>query len=277
MLVLPVLIALGFLLLNGLVIAMAASSTERYEFGPNAVRREAAPAAAVANAVAAGAPAAGSAPARQEPEQRTLAVSIAAHPAGKLAGAADTAAGWWLLAPFPPGDGTDEVLGGPFPDRVEAEWAAVSGELDAVPVYGVLRPGEGVVRRPSPQDRDWLGELGDQLDRLGDDWTELVSDSDPLTSLVVEVTAVLVEAGVNLRDGIGTDPAGGVCLTPAPGAGGILVSWQPHDRMSMHQVRGAAVDAVVQRTLNSAVAELLSELGFAVEPFGANGCHLIRG
>jgi hypothetical protein len=198
---------------------------------------------------------------------------VAAHPAGK-GGGPGSVTGWWLVA----ADGAEErVLAGPFPDRMEAEWAAVSGELDAVPVHGVRSPSRGLVRKPCPQDRAWLEELGTHLDHLSEDWDELVSDSDPLTTLVVELTAVLVESGVSLRDGTGQSPAGGVCLTPAPSVGGILLSWQPHDRMSMHRVRGAAVDTAVQGTLNAAVADLLAQLGFSVEPFGATGCHLVRG
>lgn len=285
----PTLVAGGFLLLNGLVIALAASSTARFEFDRNRVREHEL-AAAVSVRAGTGGAASGSTPAsgaQEAAQQRSVAVSVAAHPAGKAVGAAGStagswaaAAGWWLVAdsdvdPAPASGG--HVLAGPFADRVEAEWAALSEGLEALPVHGVHDPARGLVRRPCPEDRAWLDELGKHLDRLDDDWTELVTDGDALTTLVVELTAVLVEAGVSLHDGTGNDPAGGACLTPAPGLEGILVSWQPHERMSMHHGRGPAVAAAVHRTLNAALADLLAELGFAVEPFGSTSCYLVRG
>lgn len=272
------LVTAGFLFLNGLVIVLGASSTARYDFDRNRVRQENGsdvPAAAVA-VPASSAPVAAASEGCEETElQRSVAVSVAAHPAGKGVGTG-AVTGWWLVAEAAEESG-DRVVAGPFPDRTEAEWAAMSGGLDAFPVHGVHQPGRGLVRKPCPQDREWLEELGAHLDLLPEEWDELVTDGDPLTTLVVELTAVLVEAGVSLRDGTGQSPAGGVCLTPAPGMGGILLSWQPHDRMSLHRVRGAAVDTAVQTSLNAAVADLLAQLGFTVEPFGATGCHLVRG
>ena len=89
------------------------------------------------------------------------------------------------------------------------------------------------------------------------------------------MAAALVEAGLALHDCDGNGPASGVCLTLDVGSGGILVSWRQHDRMSLQQVRGAAVDAAVQQAMNAAVADVLTRLGFAVEPFGTTGCHLV--
>jgi hypothetical protein len=45
--------------------------------------------------------------------------------------------------------------------------------------------------------------------------------------------------------------------------------------MSRQQVRGAAADATVQQTMNTAVADVLAQLGFAVEPFGSAGCAVV--
>ena len=161
----------------------------------------------------------------------------------------------------------------------EADWAALADGLAAVAVYGALGVGTGLVMRPEPQERAWLGELGEQLDRLPGDWDDLLTDDDPLTTLVVEVAAALVEAGLALHDcdGHGSSglAAGGVCLIPDPASGGILVSWRQHDRMSVQQVRGAYLDAAVQLTMNTAVADVLTQVGFPVQPFGATGCHLV--
>jgi hypothetical protein len=179
---------------------------------------------------------------------------------------------WWLV------DEAAQVVAGPFPDRIDADWAAVdSGSaMGTRAVYGEQRAdGGGLVRRQLPQERAWLSELGDQLDRLAEDWDALLTDEDALTSLVVEVAAALVEAGLVLHDCTGGGPAGGVCLTPEAGHRGIVVSWHRHDRMSLLQVRGAAADAAVQRTMNAALTELLVDLGFVVESFGETGCCLV--
>jgi hypothetical protein len=178
---------------------------------------------------------------------------------------------------------TPRVVAGPFVDQLEADWAALAGPLtasaDARVVYGLRRGDGALVGRPSPQERAWLAELGHQLDRLSDDWDTLLSDTDELTSLVVEVTAALGEAGLPLYDGgHGTQvggAAGGVCLTPDPARRGILVTWRQHDRMSVHQVRGAAADVAVQQTMSAAIADVLAQLGFRVEPSVSRGCHLV--
>jgi hypothetical protein len=293
MVVWPTLAALGFLALNGLVIVLGVSSTTRYEFGRNRVSDGAAPLAGVTAQAGAAAEsaAAGAGPASEgrtrEPE-RPAARSLAAHPAGRLAPADATTTGWWLVgdAAEPAGaaaaprvevaaDPAARVLAGPFADRLEAECAALTSGLEAVAVYGIRTAQEGLVLRPSPQDRAWLSELSEQLDRLTEDWHELHTDSDPLTTLVVEIAAALVETGLTLHDCAGPSPSGGVCLSPAPAYSGILVNWQRHDRLSVDQVRGRRVDGDVQRTMNAAVADLLAQLGFAVEPVGPTGCPLV--
>jgi hypothetical protein len=293
-LVWPVVAVVGFVLLATLVIALATSSTAQYEFERNRVqgqRQQAAvpavPAAVGAAAVSGGSggrpagdqslPAAvtGAAGLQEERLEQAAAVSLAAHPAGKqLAGPAMPPA-WWLVEDLADGWG-EHVVAGPFPDRIEADWAALSGGLAAGrAVHGVLRTDGRLVRRQTPEERAWLSDLGDQLDRLPEDWDEPLSDEDELVTLVVEVASALVEAGLPLHDCTGQGPAGGVCLTPEPGSAGVLVSWHQHDRMSHEQVRGAEVHAAVQRTMNSTIAECLRQLGFDVEPYGSTGCSLV--
>ncbi len=168
-------------------------------------------------------------------------------------------------------------MAGPFADQIDADWAALSGGLDEFvhAVHGVQRADGGLARRAVPQDKEWLSELGAQLDRLPEDWDELLTDDDALTTLVVEVAAALVEAGLPVHDCVGDSPAGGVCLTPGPHYAGVVVSWHQHDRMSAHQVRGEAMGGAVQRTMNATIADLLGQLGFEVEPFGSNGGSLV--
>jgi hypothetical protein len=187
--------------------------------------------------------------------------------------------GWWLVVDEE--DGPGRIVAGPFPDRAEAGWAAGVHEHvvpeGVRPVYGIRREDGVLTCRPSPQDRAWLAHLGEQLDRLPGDWDAGLSDDHPVTTLVVEVAAALSEAGLPLHDstGAGSD-AGGVCLTPEPGLGGVVVTWRQHDRMSVDQVHGAAADAMVQQVMNRALADVLRLRGFAVDAFGGASGHVVR-
>ncbi|RBY91851.1 hypothetical protein DQ244_08995 [Blastococcus sp. TBT05-19] len=270
-------LALSLLSSVGLVIVLGTSSTARYEFERNGVQqqrqRTAAPTSAPVAAPAAQVPAAGPGAAQAAPAPKSVAVGT--HPSARLATVAPMATGWWLV------DGPGAPLAGPFADVIDADWAAFSLGLpeSARTVYGAQREDGGVARRQSPQERVWLDELGRQLDRLPEEWTELISDDDALTTLAVDVTAALLEAGLPLHDcdghaaeGRGT---GGACLTPRPEAGGLVVTWRQHDRMSVQQVRGADADAAVQQAMTAAVVTVLEQLGFVVEPYGAAGGHLV--
>jgi hypothetical protein len=187
--------------------------------------------------------------------------------------------GWWLFVDEENGPG--QIVAGPFPDRSEARWAADSyeGELPVGvrSVYGVRRADGVLNKRPSPQDWAWLAHLGDQLERLSDDWEVLLTDEDPLTTLVVEITASLSEAGLPLHDADGAGAEiGGACLIPHPQLDGIVVTWRQHDRMSIDQVHGPAPTAAVQHVMNRAVADVLIARGFAVDTFGGASGHVVR-
>ncbi len=187
--------------------------------------------------------------------------------------------GWWLFVDDETGPG--RIVAGPFADRAEARWAADSldGELPEGirSVYGVRRADGVLNRRPSPQDWAWLAHLGEQLERLPDDWDVLLDDEDPLTTLVVEVTASLSEAGLPLHDSDGAGgEVGGACLVPQPQLGGIVVTWRQHDRMVVDQVHGQAPTALVQQVMNRAVADVLAARGFAVDSFGGASGHVVR-
>jgi hypothetical protein len=263
----PVVALLAFFALTGVVVALGASSTARYEFERNGARepRRAAGAPVVGAHPAGSRLASPAAPAVAEPHAQ--AVGVVVRPVDATGG---DAAAWWLVL-----DGGAQAVAGPFHDRVDAEWAAWSGGVVAAPRYGVLRADGDVVRRPSPEERAWLTELGDQLDRLPEEWDTLLTDTDPLTTLLVEVAAALVEAGLPLHDSAGSSPSGGVSLMPAVDQGGVLVSWRPHDRMSVHHKRGAEVDLDVRDVMNDAVAGVLERTGFVLDPYGDDGAHLV--
>ena len=287
----PVVSMSGFVLLAALVIALGASSTARYEFERNRVQvaRQQAVVPAGAEVLAGEGPperpsgdlahpaaASGGTAVQEQRAERGAAVGVANHPAGKRATEPGAVPAWWLVEEL--GDLPGEVLAGPFADRIEADWAALAGGLSGTArvVYGVQRAdGRGLVRRQLPQERAWLTELGDHLDRLSDDWDALLTDEDELTTLVGEVAAALVEAGLTLHDCVGDEPAGGVCLTPESGHRGIVVSWHRHDRMGRQQVRGPAMDAAVQQAMNDVIADLLAMAGFQVVPFGPAGVSLV--
>jgi hypothetical protein len=263
----PAMTVLAFLALTGVVVALGASSTARFEFERNGARE---PQRAVDAATKSGHPAG------SRTGNRSAGTSSAATQAVGVAVRAETPAGedakgpaWWLVA-----DGT-HVVAGPYRDRVDAEWAALSSGLAASAKYGVVRADGELVRRPSPEERAWLTELGDQLDRLPREWETVLSDTDPLTTLVVEVAAALVEAGIPVHDAQGGSPAGGVCLLPDLDLGGVLVSWRPHDRMTLLQTRGAVVDAEVRAVMNAALAAVLEETGFVLGQFGETDTHLV--
>ncbi|WP_155858853.1 hypothetical protein [Candidatus Blastococcus massiliensis] len=178
--------------------------------------------------------------------------------------------GWWLVGSEE--DSAGHVVAGPFPDRAEAGWSAAAlADGEAVrPVYGSRRPDGSLRRRPSPQEWAWLAHLTEQLDRVPDEWSPLLSEEDPLTTLLVEVTAAISEAGLPLHDATGGDGAlGGACLTPTPDLDGVVVAWRQHDRMSVDQVHGAAADAAVQQAMNRALSEVLAARGFEPAAWGA--------
>jgi hypothetical protein len=187
--------------------------------------------------------------------------------------------GWWLTVDE--ADGAARILAGPFPDRAEAAWAAGVHEQDVAgsvrPVFGTRRADGGLSRRPSPQDWAWLTELTDQLDRMPDGWDAGLPEDDPLISLLVEVAAALLEAGLPLHRSTGPgSELGGASLVLEPELGGIVVTWRQHDRMSIDRVHGPGVDAVLQPVMNGALADVLVLRGFDVEPFAGSTGHVVR-
>ena len=91
----------------------------------------------------------------------------------------------------------------------------------------------------------------------------------------MEVAAALLEAGLPLHDAAQGASAGGVCLMPELASGGVVVSWRAHDRMSLRDLRGVAATDTVPQSMNVAVGDILWNLGFVVEPFGATGTTLV--
>jgi hypothetical protein len=258
----PALAMLGFLVVMGVVIALGTSSTARYEFERNDVRRAERAAARTSGTHPAGR-AAGRTEGAAAAQPQAVAVAVRPAPAVREAPA------WWLVGE------SMQVLAGPFPDQIDADWAALTGGLAAVAVFGAPCSDGTLAPKASPEERAWVEELGQQLDRLSDEWNAVVSDTDPLTTLVVEIVAALVEAGLPVHDATGADPAGGVSLLPEPGSGGVLVGWRPHDRLSRRPARGATAGAAVQEAMDAMLADVLAEQGFVVHPSGVGGSSVV--
>jgi hypothetical protein len=181
---------------------------------------------------------------------------------GSVGQALDTL-GWWLV------DATDRLVAGPYTSQVDAALAelAVGAPGPVRALYGLRMDDDSVLTRFSPEDQTWLAHLSDQLNRLAEEWDSLISDADPLTGLVCEIAAAVVETGLPLHDCTGRTPSrplGGVCLTPSPGQAGVIVSWAQHDRMAVHRIRGNAAERAAQETMSAAVAEVLAAYGFEV-------------
>ena len=240
----PTVTLVSWVAMAGLVVALGRGSTSRYECEQNRVKQ--------------------------------VAVATAEHPAGSRL--PDVPAGWWLVDDGADGTWHGRAVVGPFADRWDAELAALA-DGDAAStrlvVHGTQRSAGAVLVRQAPDERAWFAELSGHLEGLPEDWDAVITEADALATLVVEIGAALVEAGMPLHDG-SVSGTGGVCLTPDPGSLGVLVAWRQHERMDRLHVRGTAAADAVRRTMNGAVADVLTHLGLSVEPIGPEGCFRVR-
>src|SRR4051794_38186532 len=165
----PVVAVLGFLLMTGVVVALATSSTARYEFERNGTGERQRSGSPVSPAHPAGsrspARSAGTPGSQPLPQAVEVAVRPAPAPAGGPA--------WWLV------DEWAHVVAGPFADRIDSDWAALSQDLHAVTLHGVVDAHGRLAPRPSPEERAFFSQLGDQLERLPRDWDDVLTDTDP--------------------------------------------------------------------------------------------------
>ena len=133
----PSVAAGGFLALAALVVALARSSTERYEFERNRVqaqRERAAVPVATGSPVGrpdGGSPASsgGAAQVAQDAGEQRTAVGVATHPAGKRLGQPGDAPAWWLVDERADQPG-EQVVAGPFAERLEAEGVGLTDGPD---------------------------------------------------------------------------------------------------------------------------------------------------
>jgi hypothetical protein len=128
------------------------------------------------------------------------------------------------------------------------------------------------------------GELAEAVSGLTDaDGTPLGAGAPP-GRLGREIARALVEAGFTLHRCSNWDPLqrlGGVCVVPVPGgpdragAGGVVVCWTAH-LLALDLGQARAWDAT-REIMNTALAEILCALGYAIRPFGSGGACIATG
>jgi len=84
----------------------------------------------------------------------------------------------------------------------------------------------------------------------------------------------LAEAEARLADGLGHPLLPGA--HNPDGQGGIAVSWTTHDMLALDWERGREHQGTRQ-TMNRALANVLTALGYQVRPFGTGGASLVTG
>src|SRR4051812_21424341 len=139
----PMVAVFGFLALTGVVVALGATATAAYEFERNGARE---PQRRSSSTRASNAHPAGSRRAEAEAQTQPQ-VAVAVRPAPPAVGGGPVT-GWWLV-----GESGTEIVAGPFPDKMDADWAAVTSEQPALAVYGVRASSGALARRPSPEER----------------------------------------------------------------------------------------------------------------------------
>lgn len=168
----------------------------------------------------------------------------------------------WLIQAF--GDEFESRLQpDPDPQRAEIGWV-VPGPAP-----------ESTEEESTPAEPRYAGDLfrGDepvlvQLRRVSDGWGQPIARrDDPLFRVAISIARDLLAAGFELHDCGHSAPTGGVCLTPSPHEGGVMVTWAQHDVLAHHDGDDDLYDTHqdVQVVMNDAVADALTEMGWDVE------------
>jgi hypothetical protein len=143
---------------------------------------------------------------------------------------------------------------------------------------GLQAPDLGPLRAAAERE-----ELAEAQDRLADGLGDPLRPGNPHAPLARDVACALTEAGFTLHDCVRYHPRyrlGGVCLLPVPsrhnpvGQGGIAVSWTTHDLLALDSDRGREHQGT-QQTMNRALADVLTALGYHVGRFGTGGASLV--
>jgi hypothetical protein len=177
------------------------------------------------------------------------------------------------------GDG--QLAAGPSARRIGATHAeAANGESrelveGPVGVCGVGTEHGGFEHRASPEDKAFEAHLPDQRDRLDDRWDELFTVHHPYAALTRELAAALVESGFDPQHCVPNHTAAGICLTPT--TDGVTIAWAKHDSQAQDPRAGNTTYEEIQQTMNYALADVLTALGFEVDGLGQGSAHIVKG
>ena len=98
---------------------------------------------------------------------------------------------------------------------------------------------------------------------------------EPFADLTRAMARDLVAAGFTIHDCAGKAPGGGVCLTPASNAEGVIVTWTQHD--AAEAALGWSRASALQEQMNFALADVLATMGYPVKDFGQATAHIVTG
>ena len=120
-------------------------------------------------------------------------------------------------------------------------------------------------------------DVSAQIDKLSDGYGDRLRHGHPMASLLDGLTASLVAAGLSVHDCAAKDRAGGVCLTPTTAQPtGVIVTWTTHDVLATDTGRYRE-NSDVHDLMNFTLADVLCAMGWAPDPFGHAGAHVVTG
>ena len=98
---------------------------------------------------------------------------------------------------------------------------------------------------------------------------------EPFADLARALARDLIAAGFTIDDCAAKAPGGGVCLTPASNAQGVIVTWTQHD--AAEAALGWSHASALQEQMNFTLADVLSTIGYPVQDFGQATAHIVTG
>lgn len=122
-------------------------------------------------------------------------------------------------------------------------------------------------------DDDVAAEIG----KLSDGYGDRLRHGDPMAGLLDDLTRSLVAAGFVVHDCAAKDRAGGICLTPTTARqAGVIVTWSTHDALAV-DTRRHRENSDVHDLMNYALVDVLCAMGWATDPYGQAGAHVVTG
>ena len=118
-------------------------------------------------------------------------------------------------------------------------------------------------------------DVDTEIRKLSDGSGDRLRHGDPIGHFLDDVTRSLVAAGFVVHDCAAKERNGGVCLTPTTARqAGVIVTWSTHDALTIDTRRHRENIDVID-LMNFTLADVLCALGWATEPFGRAGAHVV--